>query len=211
MRNANCSDKLRVAEKEYAETELVLESARLEKESVNISQLTNAYKKVKRTNLMLMEKLTSLVKELKEKPKRSIQKEEIEEMLMMLEVIEEITRLSIHKEFLQPCQEAKSQAQVVASAGGVLGFKTMLCSALPPSPELHPGLLSCHTVFIHLGLHPRGHQGQWIQRNTPSDGVPPPSHAGFSNELLYGPFLPPNLKNHGLPRANQEMRDFLLT
>lgn len=95
MRNANCSDKFRVAEKEYAETELVLESARLEKESLNISQLTNAYKKVKRTNLMLMEKLTSLVKELKKKPKHSIQKEEMEEMLMMLEVIEKITRLSI--------------------------------------------------------------------------------------------------------------------
>lgn len=95
--NEKCqlSDKFRVAEKEYAETELVLESARLEKESLNISRLTNAYKKVKRTNLMLMEKLTSLVKELKEKPKRSIQKEEIEEMLMMLEVVEEITRLSI--------------------------------------------------------------------------------------------------------------------
>ena len=169
MRNANCSDKLRVAEKEYAETELVLESARLEKESVNISQLTNAYKKVKRTNLMLMEKLTSLVKELKEKPKRSIQKEEIEEMLMMLEVIEEITRLSIHKEFLQPCQEAKSQAQVVASAGGVLGFKTMLCSALPPSPlpfsstALRTCPPDCHPHQWFPSPGGPGSQGNWFQ------------------------------------------------
>lgn len=95
--NEKCqlSDKFRVAEKECAETELVLESAKLEKESLNISQLINAYKKVKRTNLMLMENLTSLVKELKEKPKRSTQKGEIEEMLMMLEVVEEIMRLSI--------------------------------------------------------------------------------------------------------------------
>ena len=95
--NEKCqlSDQFRVAEKECAETELVLENARLEKETLNISQLTNTYKKVKRTNLMLIEKLTSLVKELKQKPKLSTQKEEIEEMLMMLEVVEEITRLSI--------------------------------------------------------------------------------------------------------------------
>lgn len=95
--NEKCQlfDQFRVAEKECAETELVLENARLEKETLNISQLTNTYKKVKRTNLMLMEKLTSLVKELKERPKLSTEKEEIEEMLMMLEVVEEITRLSI--------------------------------------------------------------------------------------------------------------------
>lgn len=95
--NEKCqlSDQFRVAEKDCAETELVLENARLEKETLNISQLTNTYKKVKRTNLLLMEKLTSLVKELKEKPKLSTQKEEIEEMLMMLEVVEEITRLRI--------------------------------------------------------------------------------------------------------------------
>lgn len=60
--NEKCqlSDKFRWLEKE-AETELVsCESAKLEKESLNISQLINAYKKVKRTNLMLMGKFNFL-------------------------------------------------------------------------------------------------------------------------------------------------------
>lgn len=89
------TDKLRVTEKERAETESVLENVRLAKESLRISGLTNTYRKVRRTNSMLMEKLTSLVKELKEKSKRTKQKEEREEMLKVLESLKEVTRLMI--------------------------------------------------------------------------------------------------------------------
>lgn len=75
--------------------------ARLEKKSINITSLTNTYRKVGRTNVLMMEKLTSLTKELKESFKGSKQEEEMVKLLKMLESLEEVmTRPSLSKGLL---------------------------------------------------------------------------------------------------------------
>ncbi|ELV13313.1 Cutaneous T-cell lymphoma-associated antigen 8 [Tupaia chinensis] len=55
--------KLRTTKKEYAEVELTLENARLQGQYLDIPDIVDSYKKVKRTKLRLMEELTSLVQE----------------------------------------------------------------------------------------------------------------------------------------------------
>ncbi|EFB24688.1 hypothetical protein PANDA_003954, partial [Ailuropoda melanoleuca] len=89
------ADKLKATTKEYMEIKSFPENARLEKESLNITSLMDTYRKVKRTNLMLMEELTSLIRELKEvRSKCSNQGEELVEVFKTPETPKEVTRLT---------------------------------------------------------------------------------------------------------------------
>ncbi|CAD7680832.1 unnamed protein product [Nyctereutes procyonoides] len=88
-------DKLRATKKDTG-VKPFSENTRLEKESLNITSLMDTYRKVKRTNSLLMEKLTSLIQELKEeKSKCSKQDEEMVEMFKMPEAPKDIMRLTM--------------------------------------------------------------------------------------------------------------------
>ena len=88
-------DKLSTAQKEYLAMQSSIEIARLEKESLNIPSLTDTYRKVKRTNAVLMEEVTDLVEELKgERSQQSKDEEETAELLQVLECMEEVMRLA---------------------------------------------------------------------------------------------------------------------
>lgn len=63
--------------------------------SLNITSLADTYREVKRTNLMLMEERTPLIRELEEeRRKRSKQEEKIVETLKMLDSLEEVMELT---------------------------------------------------------------------------------------------------------------------
>lgn len=88
-------DKLSAAQEDYMGIDSSSENARLEREPLNIPGLTDAYRKVTRTNSVLMEELTGLVRELKaERAKRSKEEEEMAEMLKALASIEAVVRFS---------------------------------------------------------------------------------------------------------------------
>lgn len=88
-------DKLFVAEEEHAGIASSLENGRLEKESFDFPSLAASYKKGKRTNMMLMQELNSLVQELKgERSKRSKQEEQMMEMLKDLQSLEQMMRFT---------------------------------------------------------------------------------------------------------------------
>ena len=86
-------DKIYAAQKENAEMATSLENARLETESLNIPNLTDTYKEMRRINLILMEELNSLAQELeKERVKQSKQEEEMVDILKELKFLEEVMR-----------------------------------------------------------------------------------------------------------------------
>ena len=81
-------DKICAAQKENAEMATSLENARLETESLNIPNLTDTYKEMRRINLILMEELSSLAQELdKERVKLSKQEEQVVEMFKELKFL----------------------------------------------------------------------------------------------------------------------------
>ena len=86
-------EKIYAAQKENAEMATSLENARLETESLNIPNLTDTYKEMRRINLILMEELNSLAQELeKERVKQSKQEEEMVDILKELKFLEEVMR-----------------------------------------------------------------------------------------------------------------------
>lgn len=82
-----------MARKQIVETEASLKDVRVQKKSFNTPGFVDAYKKVNSTNVMLMEKFTTLVQELKEERSRLFrQQEELVEMLTTLEALGEPMR-----------------------------------------------------------------------------------------------------------------------
>lgn len=88
-------DKLKATKNEYTGIKSFSENASLEKEFLDITGHMDTYRKVKRTSLMLMEELTSLVQELKEgRSKCPKQEDEMVEMFKMPEALKDVMRLT---------------------------------------------------------------------------------------------------------------------
>ena len=103
-------DKIYAAEKENAEMETSLKKASLERESLNIPGLTETFREMLRINVILMEELNSLARELeKERVEPSKQKQEMVEMVEELEFLEEVMRTTTSHGSLKPSRRPSTK------------------------------------------------------------------------------------------------------
>lgn len=103
-------DKIYAAEKENAEMETSLKKASLERESLNIPGLTETFREMLRINVILMEELNSLARELeKERIEPSKQKQEMVEMVEELEFLEEVMRTTTSHGSLKPSRRPSTK------------------------------------------------------------------------------------------------------
>ena len=156
----------------------------------------DTYRKVKRTNLMLMGELTSLIRELKEeRSKCSNQGEELVEVFKTPRLQKRSRDSPHHKELFQTCQEAKSQVLMVSSPGVDLSVEALCPPQLPGCIHLPwPPSESCWSL--------------WIQESPPLTCRSPTSMC-WMQEWAPSWLLSPSLKNIGLSGPNQETKDFL--
>lgn len=103
-------DKIYAAVKENAEMETSLKKASLERESLNIPGLTETFREMLRINVILMEELNSLARELeKERVEPSKQKQEMVEMVEELEFLEEVMRTTTSHGSLKPSRRPSTK------------------------------------------------------------------------------------------------------
>ena len=90
--------------------ETSLKKASLERESLNIPGLTETFREMLRINVILMEELNSLARELeKERIEPSKQKQEMVEMVEELEFLEEVMRTTTSHGSLKPSRRPSTK------------------------------------------------------------------------------------------------------
>ena len=144
-------DKLSSAREECARTESSLAEARLEKESLNIPSLVDAYRKGTTAYWMVRQEIASLVHELKEeRAKRSRHMEEMAEMLKTLKSLEEGMKIATPRGAFSNLRGG----QELISPGGPLPGLDLGLKAVAPFPALHSPAASC-VAHRHRHLHQR--------------------------------------------------------